>query len=159
MFQLQAGVGTAQDTVVNLVAAYSFSDAILEQVGNIFVEIPTEEVRALHRGTLLGVHDPLKIAGLEGMVVLGNCLYKVLQLHGVVRERIVLKVELDFLNGLGEHKFMLFKRQYIAIPILNEPLVYFNYFLEIKFLKINIEPPHKKVHQIALFQFAGTHQF
>lgn len=114
-------------------------------------------MRALSRSPFLGKHDALQVAGLESVIVLGYTLHNFLQLFRVGLERIVLEIELNFFDGLGQHELVLLQRHGNAIFIADETFVDLHYLFEIKFLKINVEPPDKEVHKIALFQLATPH--
>lgn len=67
--------------------------------------------------------------------------------------RIVLKVELNLLNGLGKHKLVLGHLHRHPPTVLLKPLVNFNDFFEVQLLEVNVHSADQKVNQVALLKF------
>lgn len=155
--QLQPRVGPAQNAVIDLVAAGALAYPLLEQVAQVFVKIPSQEVRALHWLALMGTDYSLEVAGLEGVVVGCDALDQLLQFLGVGPHTVVLQVELDLLDGLGEHELVLAQGPGDIVAVVDETLVYLDYLFEVQLLEVDVEPPDKEIHQVALLQFGGPH--
>ena len=98
----------------------------------------------------------LQIAGFEGVVVL--CKFKHLLCHRFwVGGGVIFEVELDFLDGFGEHEVVLGHSNFLALGVPPESLVDQDDFLEVQFLEVDVHPAHEEVDQVALLQLVVAH--
>jgi len=63
---------------------------------------------------------------------------------------IVLKVKFNLLDWFCEHELVLWYPDFLPIFVLVELFIYFDDFLEIQFLKIDVHSPNEEVYQITL---------
>lgn len=78
------------------------------------------------------------------------------QFFGVSRG-IVLKIKLDFFDGLGEHEVVLGNFDFFSVEVGDELLVYLDDLFEVQLFEVDVHPPNEEVDQIALLQFVIPH--
>lgn len=71
----------------------------------------------------------------------------------IMVEFVILQVELDLLNGFGEHEFVLAHFKGLALLVCVEIFVNLNDFFEIQLFEIYVQPSDQKINHVTLLQF------
>lgn len=91
------------------------------------------------------------------MVVFSQLQHYLGQFLGVGGGTVIFKVELDLLDGLGEHEVVLRGLDLFAVDVPLKLLMDLYNFLEVQLLKVNVHPAYEEVDEIALLQLVIPH--
>lgn len=149
---LQVHEGAREDAVIDLVAHQAHLRLLLEEVAQALVEVAVDGADRLDGVALLRPHQRVDIAALVSVVVATEAVQPVDQFLGVGRAAVVLEVELDLLDGLGEHELVLGHPHGDVVYELVEALVNPDYLLEVQLLEVDVHPPYQEVYQVTLLQ-------
>lgn len=128
--------------MVDLVTHQAHFRLLLKQVPQAFVEVPVNCLHSLQRPPGLGPDHPQQIAALIRVVVLFQAFDSDCETLVVGGGTVVFEVEFDFLDGLCQHELMLVELEGGTLQETLKALVNLNYFLEIEFFEVNVEPAH-----------------
>jgi hypothetical protein len=138
--------------VVDLVAHQADLRFLLEKVSQAFIKVAMHGTNCSDGVHFTRLHQRPQVAALVGVVVLFELAHAPAHIFGIGAPAIVLQIELHLLDRPRQHELVL---RLPDLAVGTEPLkllVNADDLLEVKLLKVNVEPPHQEVDEVPLLQ-------